>query len=241
MRTKYKKYQEGGELPAREGRLSGKERRKLRQLRRQVRQGGGNRKSSVGLTAEEANIKNRLENRRRQNVADDFRRGVNAAAVAAGAGIVGKAGGFEKLSDAFKGLKENEKLVKLVKKGAGPVQNKGKELAQRALMRPKAGIMDTASSVDLNRGMEGATSPADPESFMNVMDVIANDPKFTEMGSAEVDQFAQPAGRDDKERLQIALEAFQGKPAVPEALESLPPSAIPVSYTHLTLPTILLV
>ena len=209
MRTKYKKYQSGGLLPAREGRLSGKERRKLRQLRRQVRQDGGNRKSSTGLTAAEANIKNRLENRRRQNVADDFRKGVNAAAIAAGAGIIGKAGGFEKIGDAVKGLKDNEKLVELVKKAAGPIENKGKELAQRALMKPK---------------------PADPESFMNVMDVIANDPKFAEMGSAEVDQFAEPAGVDNVdnvENLLSALGGFQGRPEAPEALESLPPSAIP--------------
>lgn len=219
MRTKYKKYQEGGELPAREGRLSGKERRKLRQLRRQVRQGGGNRKSSVGLTAEEANIKNRLENRRRQNVADDFRRGVNAAAIAAGAGIIGKAGGFKRLGDAVKGLKENKELVELVKKGAGPIENKAKGLAQRALMKPKS---------------------ADQESFMNTMDVIANDPKFAEFGSTKVGQYAQPAGGDnvpdmdaDKasvNKLLSALGGFQGRPdapEAPEALESLPPSTIP--------------
>ena len=264
MRTKYKKYQEGGELPAREGRLSGKERRKLRQLRRQVRQGGGNRKSSVGLTAEEANIKNRLENRRRQNVADDFRRGVNAAAVAAGAGIVGKTGGFERLSkkyyDAVKGLRDRKKLVELVKKGAGPIENQSKELVQRALMKPKAGIMGTASDVDFNRGVEGATSPADPESFMNTMDVIANDPasvtpdfftgalqtaldhpitdpKFNEMGSAYLDQFAQQAGGDSAaNKMLSALGGFQGRPEDVTPLQSIIASPIAQNIVKPNLP-----
>ena len=206
MRIKYKKYQSGGSLPAKSGRLSKQERKRLRELRRNQKAQGFKRKSSTGLTSAEAVEKQRLERRRRENVGQDIKKGaitagaLGAAALAApavigalgggaGAAGAGAAGaGAAGTGTATTGKALLAKGASLIQKGskAADVIKKAKTIADTAgkfvpksLQQPEQAeqpesIMDTASSVDFNRGMEGASSPADPVSFMTDMQVIGD-------------------------------------------------------------------
>lgn len=230
MRTKYKKYQNGGSLPAKSGRLSSQERRRLRQLRREQRAQGFKRKSATGLTSAEAVEKQRLERRRRENVGQDVKRGaiaagaIGAAALAApavigalggGAGAAGTgAAATTAAGTTAAGTTAAGTGGGLLAKGASLIE-KGSKVAD--VINQAKNTADTAGKF-VPKSLQQAEQP---ESLMNTMDVIGGDKKFADFGSTQVGDYALPAGGDDVQRLLSALDGAQSSPVAPEGAPEL--------------------
>jgi hypothetical protein len=220
MRTKYKKYQNGGSLPAKSGRLSSQERRRLRQLRREQRAQGFKRKSATGLTSAEAVEKQRLERRRRENVGQDVKRGaiaagaIGAAALAAPAVIGALGGGAGAAGTGAAATTAAGTGGGLLAKGASLIE-KGSKVAD--VINQAKNTADTAVKF-VPKSLQQAEQP---ESLMNTMDVIGGDKKFADFGSTQVGDYALPAGGDDVQRLLSALDGAQSSPVAPEGAPEL--------------------
>jgi hypothetical protein len=211
MRTKYKKYQSGGLLPAKSGRLSKQERRRLRELRKNQKAQGFKRKSATGLTSAEAVEKQRLERRRKENVGQDIKKGaiaagaLGAAALAAPAVIGALGGGAGAAGAGAAGAGAAGTGAAATGVGAttaagagGGLLGKGVSLIEKA--SKAADVVNQAKNIADTAGKfvpKSLQQTEQPESFMNTMDAIANDPNFTKFGSTEVSQYAQPAGGDN--------------------------------------------
>jgi hypothetical protein len=196
-------------LPAKSGRLSSQERRRLRELRREQKAQGFKRKSATGLTSAEAVEKQRLERRRKENVGQDIKRGaiaagaIGAAALAAPA-VIGALGGGATATGAAgagaagTGAAATGAGATTAAGAGGGLLGKGVSLIEKG--SKAADVINQAKNIADTAGKfvpKSLQQTEQPESFMNAMDVIGSDKKFADFGSTEVGQYAQPAGGDN--------------------------------------------